>query len=118
MERVATWFECEDGYPTEESIERLSNANLSWEEADRFLLLDLPEIKKGIGCMSVDIEDADRHGRPVKRVTYVTGGWSGAEDLIAAMLDNATIKLMHTKWLRGGLFEFEVPVKEPPHDPS
>lgn len=110
MARVATWFECDDGYPTDESIERLSKSALGWREAESFLLDDLPEIKNGISCMSVDIEDAERHGRPVKRITYVTGGWSGAEELMGAMLDNMTIKLLQTKWERGGLFEFEIPI--------
>jgi hypothetical protein len=46
----------------------------------------------------------------MKRVEYITGGWSGAEDhLIGAMLNQFWIKHYHSLWKRRGYFVFEVP---------
>lgn len=104
------WFECEEGYPTDESIERLEKHEFDLGGAKEFLTVDLPEIAKGISCLSVDTEEtADDWGKPVTRIRYVTGGWSGAEDLIHAMLGHFLIKYHHVMWQRGGLFVFEVP---------
>lgn len=77
---------------------------------------DLPEIAKGISCLSVSTESSERWGEwgePIIAVAFHTGGWSGAEDLIDAMLRNFWINHLHTKWERGGHFYFELPVTPP-----
>ena len=105
-----TWFECDDGYPTDESLERLEKCEFTPATARAFLTDDLPAIAGQIAYMQVWTEDArDDFDKPVVRVSYATGGWSGAEDLIDAMLSHFWIRYYHTMWKRGGLFVFELP---------
>lgn len=105
-------FECEDGYPTDESLDGLRSHVFDPRTAALFLVHDLEVIKNaGISCMSVDVEDGqNKYGRsPIKKISYHTGGWSGAENLIEAMLGHFWIRHFHTKWERGGHYYFEVP---------
>ena len=55
------------------------------------------------------VEEADEDGKPVTRYLISTGGWSGNEDILAAMRDNFI--LWHQTWRvhrAGGHYEFEV----------
>ncbi len=109
---VTDWFECEDGYPTDESIERLIKANLSRNDAARFLIEELPEIAKSIPYLSVEIQegvDETFKNRKIFVVEFHTLGWSGAEDLIGAMLRNFFIESFSASWKRGGHYYFKVP---------
>lgn len=107
-------YEAEEGYPSEKWIDRfhaLPPGTIKPDDAADFLVNRLPEIAKTISCMQVSIEDAedDYRREPLKRIEYITGGWSGAEDLIGAMLSQFWIKHHHSLWKRGGYFVFEVP---------
>lgn len=43
-------------------------------------------------------------------ITFVTGGWSGCEDFIGAVLGNMMLRVMYySAWKRGGWHEFRVP---------
>jgi hypothetical protein len=82
--------------------------------ASRFLLETLPGLCGQISCCSCAVESAtDALNRPIKRVSFSTGGWSGAEDLIDAMLSHFWIKQLHCEWRRGGHFVFDVPQGTP-----
>lgn len=110
-------YDSEEGYPSEEWIDKFNSlppGSIRPNEADDFLVNRLPEIAKTISCMQVIIGDAkDDYGdRPLKRIEYITGGWSGAEDLIGAMLSQFWIKHRHSLWKRGGYFVFEVPATD------
>lgn len=107
-------FEAEEGYPAEPWIDAFNALHITAfnpQEAADFLVNRLPELKKSISCMSVEIaEGKDRWtNAPLTLVEYHTGGWSGAEDLIEAMLGQFWIRHYHTTWHRGGHFYFEVP---------
>lgn len=107
-------YEAAEGYPAEEWIDRfeaLPFTTITPAEAADFLVNRLPEVAKTISCMQVRVADAkdEYSDRPMKRVEYITGGWSGAEDLIGAMLGQFWIKHYHSLWKRGGYFVFEVP---------
>lgn len=110
MGRVAEWFECDgDGYPTDESLERLRAFKFDMETAAAFMLNDLEPICEGIAIMSlVRSEGKTDYGDNATFFEYHTGGWSGSEDLIGAMLSHFWIGHYHTKWERGGHFYFEV----------
>lgn len=113
--RVAEWFECDDnGYPEEASIDRLK----AWGErpigmeiwaAGRFLVHDFPAICDRIACCRVEISDDPEEPEVHHHIEFVTGGWSGAEELIDEMLHHFWIRQCHTRWERGGLYRFEVP---------
>lgn len=107
-------YDSDEGYPSEAWIEKfnaLPTQTIKWAEAADFLVNQLPRIAKTISCMQVRIENAtdDFHDKPMKRIEYITGGWSGAEDLISAMLRQFWIGHYHSLWKRGGYFVFEVP---------
>jgi len=113
-EELMASYEAADGYPADAWIARfdaLPRTAMSPTEADHFLLDRLPAIAKTISCMQVIISDAKDEvwGKPLKRIEYITGGWSGAEDLIGVMLKQLWIQQRHTMWKRGGYFVFEVP---------
>jgi hypothetical protein len=46
--------------------------------------------------------------RNAYKVYFSTGGWSGNEAVINAMMKWPFINLFHTKWTRGGHYEFIV----------
>jgi hypothetical protein len=107
-------YEAEEGYPSEKWIDRfkaLPRGAITPTNAADFLVNRLPDIAKTISCMQVVITDGkdDYREEPLKRVEYITGGWSGAEDLIQAMLSQFWIGHYHSLWKRGGYFVFEVP---------
>ena len=107
-------YDSEEGYPSEEwidSFQGLPATAIGPVEAADFLVNRLPDIAKTISCMQVVVSDAkdDYRDEPLKRVEYITGGWSGAEDLIHAMLGQFWIKHFHTLWKRGGYFVFDIP---------
>lgn len=80
-------------------------------EAARFLTQHLPALKQYVSCMSVEIVPAmDWRTKPIQIVFFSTGGWSGAEELIAAALGKFWIKHLQTQWNRGGHYQFEVPI--------
>ena len=114
-QRPIEWFECEDGYPMDDSIERLQEhvsdmGRFGPREAADFMVRQLPIICNQISAMTLSVEDGKTDfGDPAWMIEYHTGGWSGAEDLIAAMQSSFWIQQMHTKWTRGGHFDFEVP---------
>jgi hypothetical protein len=109
-------YASDQGYPAEAWIEwfdALDALAFDFMDAADFLIHRLPSIAETISCLTVRIEDGkDELLRkvPVKRIEYHTGGWSGAEDLIQAMLKQFWIAHFHTRWERGGHFYFEVPV--------
>lgn len=107
-------YESEEGYPSEAWIDKFNSllfTAVGPAEAADFLINRLPEIAGTISCMQVVVSDAsdEYRDRPMKRIEYITGGWSGAEDLIGAMLRQFWIRHYHSLWKRGGYFVFEVP---------
>lgn len=44
-----------------------------------------------------------------RKLTLVTGGWSGCEDVIGALMGNLWVKLAWMEHHRGGLWVFELP---------
>lgn len=110
-------YEADEGYPDDGWIAQFRSLDrfaLKIEDAAQFLVRDLPPIAKTISSLLVRIEDGKDEvieDATVKRIEYHTGGWSGAEDLIGAMLGQFWIGHFHTRWERGGHFYFEVPDK-------
>ena len=72
----------------------------------------LPNIKPHLACCTINRShgETDR-GSPAELIEFHTGEWSGAEELIAAMIEHFWIRCFHTKWTRGGHYTFEIPTK-------
>lgn len=102
----------EHGYLTDAWLEAFRSSSLRADEAARFLLETFPAaVDLMHGYPSLAIKDAeDAWAPPAKRIEFHTGGWSGAEDLIAAMLGHFWIDQCLVEWKRGGHYVFEVPL--------
>jgi hypothetical protein len=97
-------------YPTDEQLEAIR----AWNGSDCrewFMLCREAWWAPEWGWRMVDVEDD--FGRTVTRYNLSTGGWSGNEDIIAAMQENRAWAWAFT-WQqsrRGGHYIFDVPRK-------
>ncbi len=102
-----------NGYPDEAVLERIRALD---DDFLRFMLEDFPVLAEQAACIygkitSEDVKDVI--GRPVRRLTFVTGGWSGCEDFIEAVLCIPIVRLLYyAAWFRGGKHVFEVPLPD------
>jgi len=96
-----------DGYPDEMELERIEK----WDAKDFPALLDFMEdlhIYKDYIKREVIKEDF-KPRRPILQWTFSTGGWSGNESLIYALLNNWMFKSMwYYSWRRGGRYVFRI----------
>ena len=97
-----------DGYLTEEWLDLLRAKEFTVSEARQFLLETFPEAAELMQPYAT-IRISDVKDRPAKEIYFATGGWSGCEDLIEAMLSQPLIAYHHTQWKRGGAYWFEAP---------
>ena len=96
--RIIEW---EDGYPTNESLERLWEAVIDHENSADCIRAELVECTAH--CCASYSEEPE-----TQRVMFSTGGWSGAEELIAIMLGRVWIRQRHLEWRRGGHYLFDL----------
>ena len=99
------------GYLSEDWLHLLRLSKLTPEQARCFLLEAFPaavELMQPYALCRIGNSE-DILGKPVKEIYFATGGWSGAEDLIEAMLEKTEFQFYHTQWKRGGAYWFEVP---------
>lgn len=101
--------EAEDGYPSEEKLEEVRL--IAWKDARRWLHDEFPRIWASLYYEdSVTVsEDEVAPGCPVLRVRVATGGWSGYEDLIEAVLSHHIMRSYLRETLSGGAYTFFVP---------
>ncbi len=99
----------DDGYPDDARLEQIRTAD-SVGTGGRWLIETFPELAKSLGYASCEVTDGlDILDHPEKRITFSTGGWSGCEDFIAAVLGNLMINMMfYYSWQRGGHYELRV----------
>ncbi|MGO9236682.1 MAG: hypothetical protein ACLP4V_22380 [Methylocella sp.] len=108
---LITGIESSEGYLTDAWLDRLRAFEFSPQEAAQFLAW-LPNIKPHLACCTINRSQGETDlGSPADLIEFHTGGWSGAEELIAAMLEHFWIQYFHTKWSRGGHYTFEIPRK-------
>ena len=103
-------------YPTEKMLDEIK-AIKTVDEARWLMLEGLDTISETMEylCVSREDEISDIRDKPVAMITLRTGGWSGCEDLIAALNSNIIIGMMwYFSWKRGGTFVYEVPLPKPP----
>ncbi|MHA1852722.1 MAG: hypothetical protein ACTSUF_04335 [Candidatus Heimdallarchaeaceae archaeon] len=95
----------EEGYPTEEELNKIEN----WDASDPEGLLDFIE---DLWCYTDGyrfvIESGKNNGEKVIDVYLSTGGWSGNESIIAALRKNIFWSLYWQKSERGGHYWFKI----------
>lgn len=108
MPPLPTTLDCDAGpYPSDERLNEipLGDATARWM-VDVFPKL-AAELKPFGHCMVSDGTGTMRE--PVKIIEFSTGGWSGCESFIDAVLGNAVIHLTYyAMWRRGGHYTFTV----------
>jgi hypothetical protein len=99
-------------YPTDEQLEAIKAYH--GNDADGMVPLIEAAYNQHYGAMRLEDAHDDILDRPLKRLTLITGGWSGNEDIIHALETNA-IWWMVTWRLseRGGRYVFEWKKEEP-----
>jgi hypothetical protein len=106
-----------DGYPTEETLERIR----TWPTAtlaDMAAAMDFaglawsyPDLWK---C-DPDFRDPKWPSFPRRRYVFSTGGWSGNESIVGAIEANQMLQMIGAwSWRRGGHYEYRFPLEETP----
>lgn len=93
----------DQGYPSEDELQRLA----SFRGTVRDLVEYVESIwRNGAGVL---VERGENHwGREEVRVTFITGGWSGCEDIIGVFRGTLAQMFAHS-WTRGGSHAFVFP---------
>ncbi|WIB65472.1 hypothetical protein [Curtobacterium sp. MCBD17_040] len=101
------------GYPTDEALERL--ARFEGTPAEYVAYAE----SLWVNGAGVTIEDiSDRWQRTWKRVTFVTGGWSGCEDVISQVEHSMFSFRFKREWKSGGYWMYEIPTDQWDSAPS
>ena len=95
----------ENGYPLEETLQRVRE----WPVEDNHgLFLHLKALWRYYDYFTGPALEGDEHGGTVTRWYISTGGWSGHEELIAALRENTMVWAMcWEQSRRGGHYIFD-----------
>jgi hypothetical protein len=98
-------MDCE-GYPEQHELNRIKN----WDFRDIFSLIDFVASRWNWQDWGVKkYWDKDKYSKSeILKVEFHTGGWSGNEDLINALLENRLVCIWYESWRRGGHYYFEI----------
>jgi hypothetical protein len=91
-----------DGYPDDSTLEEI--AMVAVDDSERWLRDVFPSAVMAIPYAKVDVEDVGDE----RRINFWTGGWSGCESVIGAILDNPVMRLYLMTESRGGRYVFVV----------
>lgn len=109
-------IEYEEGYPVDEDFVEWGNVTsppLSFEKAGEWLLRELPRACEHMCCSCEVKRGRDMFGKSVQRISFSTGGWSGAESIIRLIQRRVDLDHLMLSWRRGGHYVFEVPIRKP-----
>lgn len=97
-------------YPTEDELEVIK----AWKSEDDYnALLEYVESMWAYPTYANSEIVGSETGEPQRQWWFSTGGWSGNEEIIGALMANQTFWLLH--WVssrRGGHYEFETRARE------
>jgi hypothetical protein len=100
-------MEIEDGYPSDARVDEIGCVSI--RDARRWLRDVMPDAINSLPCGRAEVEPfVDDYGKPSVRITVVTGGWSGVESIIDAVLDHCIMRMCLRETKSGGLYVFEV----------
>jgi len=94
----------DNGYPAEAALAALDR----FQGSPRELVHYVSEMVREYGVFAVD-DINDDWGRAAKRLTLVTGGWSGCEEVIGRLSDTMFHFLYWESSWRGGKHTYVVP---------
>ena len=109
-------IEYDDGYPEDEQFSRFDGAPLDFHKAAQWLLDELPRACDFMCCWCDITDGTDISGRPCKLISFSTGGWSGAESIIALIESRFDMRHFMLSWKRGGHYVFEIPARFNPKE--
>jgi hypothetical protein len=92
-----------DGYPTKSELKKIKHFYGTLPEFFGYVE-SLWENGSGVRRETY----RDEWDRTHHQLTFITGGWSGCEETIGVALKTMASLFTHSKWERGGLFEFDV----------
>lgn len=98
----------QDGYPTDEELNRIHEWPISEDYTEWFALIKSCWWAPSFGWHEEDAID-ELFDRPVHRYSLSTGGWSGNEEIINTMQEN--VFPWFTTWVqssRGGHYIFQI----------
>jgi hypothetical protein len=97
------------GYPSDMAIECISMVSL--RDAGPWLYREFPRVWRQMAPYArVDVRDeADITAKPCRRIYVATGGWSGCESVINAVMGHPVMRTYCREQLSGGGYTFEVP---------
>jgi hypothetical protein len=108
-----TDLEIEDGYPNDARVDEIGCVSI--RDARRWLREVMPDAINSLPCGHAEVEPfVDDYGKPSVRITVVTGGWSGVESTIDAVLEHVIMRQCLRETKRGGLYVFEVRAEDGP----
>jgi hypothetical protein len=101
-----TWpaIEWDGGYPTDASLDTIRTLPLDFGEAAAFIRRELRRCAESC-CASYGEDEGDQY----LFICFSTGGWSGAEQLMALIEKRVDTSHHMYQWRRGGHYEFRVP---------
>jgi hypothetical protein len=102
-------LEIEDGYPSDARVDEIGCVSI--RDAVRWLRDVLPHAINALPCGRATVEPFDDRGRSMLRITVITGGWSGVESIVYAVLDHTVMRQFVTEQHCGGLYVLEVPTE-------
>jgi hypothetical protein len=105
-------LEIEDGYPSDARVGEIGCVSI--RDARRWLRDVMPAAINALPCGGAEVEPSvDAFGKASLRITVVTGGWSGVETIIDAVLDHFVMRMCLRETKSGGRYVFEVPADDP-----
>jgi hypothetical protein len=105
-------IEYEDGYPEDEEFSAVAamDPKPSFEAGAAWLLRELDRAAQHMPCFFSTRRGRSLMDKPVLLIDFSTGGWSGAESIIALIERRVDLRYHMLSWKRGGHYVFEVPM--------
>lgn len=106
-------IEYEKCYPVDEDFTSITatDPRPDFKAAGQWLLRELPRAAENMCCSCRVTRTKDRWGKPIHRIHFSTGGWSGAESIIRLIERRIDLSHCMESWRRGGHYVFEVPIE-------
>lgn len=93
-----------DGYPSEPELQAIR----TFHGTPRAFIEYVGSIWRNGAGWGLELVDDEMFDRKEWRATFITGGWSGCEEVIDAVRGTFFDIMFASKWERGGLWEYQI----------